>query len=60
MNVSAGSLKAQFKRADKSHAKQAVIFAPEEYAQGLLIIKPLRERSAQLQLSEQDAINQFK
>jgi histidyl-tRNA synthetase len=43
-----GSMKSQFKRADASGARFALIFGADELAQGLVSIKPLRsERGAQ-------------
>jgi len=43
-----GSMKSQFKKADASGARFALIFGTDELAQGLLSIKPLRgERAAE-------------
>jgi histidyl-tRNA synthetase len=41
-----GSMKAQFKRADASGARFALVFGAEELAQGMLALKPLRDASA--------------
>ena len=38
-----GSMKSQFKRADASGAKYALVFGAAELAQGLVTVKPLRE-----------------
>jgi histidyl-tRNA synthetase len=38
-----GSLKSQFKRADSSGARFALVFGAEEVAQGLVAVKPLRD-----------------
>jgi histidyl-tRNA synthetase len=39
---SPGSIKSQFKKADTSGARYALIFASEEMAQGCVALKPLR------------------
>jgi histidyl-tRNA synthetase len=38
----AGSMKSQFKKADGSGAKYALVFGPDELAQGNVAVKPLR------------------
>jgi histidyl-tRNA synthetase len=43
----AGSMKSQFKRADASGARYALIFGPDELARGEVAIKPLRDATAQ-------------
>ncbi|MDG2155838.1 MAG: histidine--tRNA ligase [Gammaproteobacteria bacterium] len=42
LNCGGGSFKSQFKRADKSGARFAVVLGDEELAQGVVGIKPLR------------------
>jgi histidyl-tRNA synthetase len=42
----AGSMKAQFKRADASGAAYALVFGPDELAAGSVAVKPLRDASA--------------
>jgi len=42
MHAGGGSLKSQFKRADASGARFALIFVPDELARGELALKPLR------------------
>ena len=42
---SMGSMKSQFKRADSSGARYALIFGSDELASGLVTIKPLRDSS---------------
>jgi histidyl-tRNA synthetase len=42
LNCGGGSFKSQFKRADKSGARFAVVLGDEELAQGTVGIKPLR------------------
>jgi len=41
-----GSMKAQFRRADASGARYALVFGADELAQGLVAIKPLRDADA--------------
>ena len=45
-----GSMKAQFKRADASGARFALIFGPDELAQGQVTVKALRDGSGAQQL----------
>jgi histidyl-tRNA synthetase len=42
-----GSMKSQFKKADASGARHALIFGPEELARGEVALKPLRDAAAQ-------------
>jgi histidyl-tRNA synthetase len=46
MNAGGGSMKAQFKRADASGARWALIFGPDELARGEVAVKPLRTPDA--------------
>ena len=48
------SPKSQFKKADASGARFALVFGPDEVAQGLVAVKPLRDGGEQtsLQLAE--------
>ncbi len=46
MHAGAGSMKAQFKRADASGARWALVFGGSELAQGLVAVKPLRDDTA--------------
>ena len=41
-----GSMKAQFKRADASGARHALIFGADELARGEVALKPLRDPAA--------------
>ena len=50
-----GSLKSQFKRADGSGARHALIFGDDELAQGCVACKPLRETGEQTLLPLADA-----
>jgi len=43
---SRGSMKAQFKRADASGARWALVFGGSELAQGVVAVKPLRDAAA--------------
>jgi len=47
LNVGGGNLKAQFRRADKSGARLALIVGDDELARGVVAMKPLRETSGQ-------------
>ena len=40
-----GSIKSQFKRADASGARFALVFGPDEIAQGVVTVKSLRDGS---------------
>jgi histidyl-tRNA synthetase len=46
LHAGGGSLKSQFKRADASGARHALIFAPDELSRGELALKPLRDAAA--------------
>ena len=46
MHAGAGSMKAQFKRADASGARWALVFGGSELAQGVVAVKPLRDDAA--------------
>jgi histidyl-tRNA synthetase len=46
LHAGGGSLKSQFKRADASGARHALIFAPDEPLRGELALKPLRDAAA--------------
>jgi histidyl-tRNA synthetase len=41
-----GSMKSQFKKADASGARYALVFGADELAQGMVTVKPLREGAA--------------
>ena len=41
-----GSMKSQFKKADASGARYALIFGAEELARGEVAVKPLRDAAA--------------
>jgi len=46
LNVGGGNLKAQFRRADRSGARLAVVIGADEIARGVAQLKPLREPGA--------------
>jgi histidyl-tRNA synthetase len=46
MHAGGGSLKSQFKKADASGARHALIFGPDELARGEVAVKPLRDAAA--------------
>ncbi len=52
LHCGGGSLKSQFRRADRSGARYAVVVAEAEQARGEIGIKPLREDSDQLALPQ--------
>ena len=51
----AGSMKSQFKRADASGARFALVFGPDELAQGMVTVKPLRDAGGAQELRPLDA-----
>jgi len=55
-NCSGGSFKSQFKRADKSGARYALIVGDDELTSGKFSIKNLREKTEQQQMSMEDLI----
>lgn len=57
-NTSGGSFKSQFKKADKSGARLALILAEDEVANQSVSIKDLRKESSQITV-EQGNLNQF-
>lgn len=46
MHAGGGSLKSQFKKADASGARHALVFGADELAQGQVAVKPLRDAAA--------------
>jgi histidyl-tRNA synthetase len=46
LNGGGGSMKSQFKRADASGARWALVFGPDELARGEVALKPLRDAQA--------------
>ncbi len=46
-NCGGGSMKAQFKRADRSGAQYALVLGDTELAEGTVVLKPLRRRDEQ-------------
>ena len=54
VNTAGGSIKSQFKKADKSHARLAVIIAEDELKQGMASIKDLRVAGEQKMISQQE------
>ena len=57
-HLGGGSLKSQFKRADKSGASWAMVYGPDELAQGTVTVKPLRTNEEQTSL-DRGALNEF-
>ncbi|WP_394754795.1 histidine--tRNA ligase [Crenothrix sp.] len=56
VNCGGGSFKSQFKKADKSGAKYAIILGDDEVARGEVAIKSLRDEQAQQNMSQQAAL----
>ena len=46
MHAGGGGMKAQFKKADASGARHALVFGPDELAQDMVAVKPLRAAGA--------------
>lgn len=57
LNLTGGSFKSQFKRADKSGAKIAIILAENELKTGTVTMKFLREERDQQSVSKDDLLN---
>ena len=57
-HLGGGSFKSQFKRADKSGAKWALIFGDDEVASGLVTVKPMRSDGEQQTLTASE-LNKF-
>ena len=57
-NCNKGSFKSQFKRADKSGARYALVVGEDELARGVAGVKPLREDKPQVEVAFQD-LGQF-
>jgi len=53
------SMKSQFKKADASGARHALIFGPDELAAGQVAVKPLRDAAAAQQLRPLDAVAEW-
>jgi histidyl-tRNA synthetase len=51
-----GSMKSQFKRADASGARHALVFGADEMAQGMVAVKPLRDAAGAQWLAPVDDI----
>jgi len=47
MHAGGGSMKSQFKKADASGARYALVFGADELSQGQVTLKPLREAGEQ-------------
>jgi len=57
VNTAGGSLKNQFKKADKCGAKVAVIIGSEELLQNTVSVKPLRDNSEQMVIAQDHLID---
>jgi histidyl-tRNA synthetase len=56
LHAGGGSMKSQFKRADASGARHALIFGADELAQGMVAVKPLRDPAGQQRLRALDDV----
>jgi len=59
MNCNGGSFKSQFKRADKSNAKFAIIIGEDEINNGTISLKNLREKSEQQTIQQTELVEQL-
>ncbi len=59
MNCNGGSFKSQFKRADKSNAKFAIIIGEDEINNGTVSLKNLREKSEQQTVQQTELAEQL-
>jgi histidyl-tRNA synthetase len=55
LNLGGGNFKAQFRRADRSGAAVAVVLGEDEWARGVVQIKPLRGTAAAFEASLAEA-----
>ncbi len=60
VNTGGGSFKAQFRRADRSAARWAVILGDDEVREQVVTLKPLREQGEQLRVAWADASGTLK
>jgi len=56
-NCGGGSIKAQFKRADRSGARFALVLGDTELADGTVVVKPLRSDEPQLAVARSELID---
>jgi histidyl-tRNA synthetase len=57
MHAGGGSFKSQFKKADASGARHALVFGADELAQGMVAVKPLREGGSEQRLCPLDGVS---
>ncbi|MBT8429451.1 MAG: histidine--tRNA ligase, partial [Gammaproteobacteria bacterium] len=55
-NCGGGSMKAQFKRADRSGAKYALVLGDAELADGAVVLKPLRSDETQISVKRDELL----
>ena len=60
VNCGGGNFKTQFKRADKSGAKLALILGEEEARDQLIGIKPLRQEANQITINQSELVSHLK
>ena len=56
LNLGGGNFKAQFRRADKSGARLALLLGEDEMARGVVTMKPLRDSTAQSEVALAEAV----
>ncbi len=59
-NCGGGGMKAQFKRADRSGARFALVLGDSELENGTVVVKPLRSDDAQIEISRDDVVTALK
>jgi histidyl-tRNA synthetase len=59
-NCGGGGMKAQFKRADRSGARFAVVIGEQELADGTVVLKPLRTRDDQTTVARSELTDALK
>ena len=57
VNCGGGSVKTQFKRADKSGARYALVLGEEEAARGMIGVKPLRQEGEQALIPQSSLVD---
>jgi histidyl-tRNA synthetase len=55
-NCGGGSMKAQFRRADRSGARYALVLGDEELEQGSVVLKPLRSGEEQMAVGRDELV----
>jgi histidyl-tRNA synthetase len=56
LNIGGGNFKAQFRRADRSGARVALVVGDDELARGVVQVKSLREGGGQVEVTPSQAV----